>query len=77
MIIRICRKEASKRLNINNTVQAERSAVTDSQHIGCVSERRDLAYVPIADNHKLLMGVQPLIWQLIPFLYISLHSGGG
>ena len=51
MIIRICRKEASKRLNINNTVKkvqwtfdreaenlAERSAVTDSQHIGCVSE---------------------------------------
>ena len=51
MIIRICRKEASKRLNINNTVQAERSAVTDSQHIRCVSERRDLAYVPIADNN--------------------------
>jgi len=51
MIIRICRKEASKRLNINNTVKkvqwtfdseaenlAERSAVTDSQHIRCVSE---------------------------------------
>jgi hypothetical protein len=51
MIIRICRKEASKGLNINNTVKkvqwtfdseaenlAERSAVTDSQHIGCVSE---------------------------------------
>jgi hypothetical protein len=51
MIIRICRKEASKILNINNTVKkvqwtfdseaenlAERSAVTDSQHIGCVSE---------------------------------------
>ena len=51
MIIRICRKEASERLNINNTVKkvqwtfdseaenlAERSAVTDSQHIGCVSE---------------------------------------
>ena len=53
MIIRICRKEASKRLNNNNTVQAERSAVTDSQHIGCVSERRDLAYVPIADNHYI------------------------
>ena len=52
MIIRICRKEASERLNINNTVQAERSAVTDSQHLGCVSERRDLAYVPIADNHN-------------------------
>jgi len=52
MIIRICRKEASKRLNINNTVQAERSAVTDSQHIECVSERRDLAYVPLADNHS-------------------------
>ena len=51
MIIRICRKEASERLNNNNTVQAERSAVTDSQHLGCVSERRDLAYVPIADNH--------------------------
>jgi len=63
MIIRICRKEASKRLNINNTVKkvlwtfdreaenfAERSAVPDSHHIGCVSERRDLAYVPIADN---------------------------
>ena len=55
MIIRICRKEASKRLNINNTVQAERSAVTDSQHLGCVSERRDLAYVPIADNHIPVM----------------------
>ena len=51
MIIRICRKEASKRLNINNTVKkvqwtfdseaenlAERSAVTDNQHLGCVSE---------------------------------------
>ena len=57
MIIRICRKEASKRLNINNTVQAERSAVTDSQHIGCVSERRDLAYVPIADNHSLYLDI--------------------
>ena len=51
MIIRICRKEASERLNLNNPIQAQRSAVTDSQHLGCVSERRDLAYVPIADNH--------------------------
>jgi hypothetical protein len=51
MIIRICRKEALKRLNINNSVKkvlwtfdseaenlAERSAVTASQHIDCVSE---------------------------------------
>ena len=60
MIIRICRKEASKRLNINNTVQAERSAVTDSQHLGCVSERRDLAYVPIADNHIIFALVQSM-----------------
>ena len=51
MIIHIFRKEASKRLNINNTVKkvqwtfdseaenlAERSALTDSQHFRCVSE---------------------------------------
>ena len=44
-------KQASERLNLNNTVQAKRSAVTDNQPIACVSERRDLAYVPIADNH--------------------------
>ena len=47
------RKEASERLNLNNTVQAKRSAVTDNQHTACVSERRDLSYVPIADNPNL------------------------
>ena len=47
------RKEASERLNLNNTVQAKRSAVTDNQHTARVSERRDLAYVPIADNPNL------------------------
>ena len=46
-------KEASERLNLNNTVQAKRSAVTDNQHTACVSERRDLSYVRIADNPNL------------------------
>ena len=49
--IRICNKEASERLNLNNTVQAKRSAVTENQHLTCVSKRRDFAYVPNADNH--------------------------
>ena len=44
-------KQASERLNLNNTVQAKRSAVTDKRRSISVSERRDLAYVPIADNH--------------------------
>ena len=35
-------KKASERLNLNNTVQAERSAVTDSQHLAGVSKRRDI-----------------------------------
>ena len=48
---REARKEASERLNLNNTVQAKRSAVADNQRLACVSERRDIAYVPIADNH--------------------------
>ena len=47
------RKEASERHNLNNTVQAKRSAVTDNQHTACVSERRDLAYVPTAENPNL------------------------
>ena len=47
MIILICHKEASERLNLSNTVQAKRSAVTDEQPVACVSERRDIAYVPI------------------------------
>ena len=50
MIIHICHKEASERLNLNNTVQAKRSAVTDNQHLVCILERCDLAYVPIADK---------------------------
>lgn len=50
MIIHICHKEASVMLNLNNTVQAKRSAVTDNQHLVCISERRDLSYVPIADK---------------------------
>ena len=51
MNMRICHKEASERLNLNDTVQAKRSAVTENQHLTCVSGRRDLAYVPNADNH--------------------------
>jgi len=47
---RICHKDASERLIFNNTVQAKRSAVIDNQLFACVSERYDLAYVPIADN---------------------------
>jgi hypothetical protein len=56
--------EASERLNNYSTVKkvqwtfdseaenlAKRSAVTDNQHLACVSVRRDLAYVPIADKH--------------------------
>ena len=50
MIIRICRREASERLNLNNTVQAKRSAVNDNRHLVCVSERRDIAYMPIAET---------------------------
>ena len=52
-------KEASERLNLNNTVQAKRSAVTDNQHLACVSERRDLAYVPSADNHLIFRPDRP------------------
>jgi len=53
MIIRICHKEVSERLNYNNTVKkvqwtfdseaenlTKRSAVTDNQHLTCVSEWR-------------------------------------
>ena len=49
MIIRTCRREASERLNLNNTVQAKRSAVNDNRRLVCVSERRDIAYMPIAE----------------------------
>ena len=49
MIIRICHKKASERLNLNNTVQAKRSAVNDNRHLVCVSERRDIVYMPIAE----------------------------
>ena len=55
MIILICHKEASERLNLSNTVQAKRSAVTDSQHLVSVSERRDISYVPIADVHYTVL----------------------
>ena len=55
-------KEASERLNLNNTVQAKRSAVTDNQHLACVSERRDLAYLPIADNHLLFRPFGRAAW---------------
>ncbi len=54
MIVRICRKEASERLNLNNTVQAKRSAVIDNQHLVCVSERRDIVYLPIANKHYII-----------------------
>ena len=37
MIIRICHKEAS---------------ASDTRLVACISERCDLVYVPIADNHK-------------------------
>ena len=40
--LRLWLKKASERLNLNNTVQAKRSAVTDSQHLAGVSERRDI-----------------------------------
>ena len=49
MIIRTCHLEASERLNLNNTVQAKRSAVNDNRHLVCVSERRDIVYTPIAE----------------------------
>ena len=49
------RKEASERLNLSNTVQAKRSAVTDNQHLVSVSERRDISYVPIADVHYTVL----------------------
>jgi len=65
MIIRICHKEASARLGFNSTVKKvqwtfdseaekleQRSAVSDNQLVACISERCDLVYVPIADNHK-------------------------
>jgi len=51
MIIRISHKEASERLNLNNTVQAKRSAVTENLHTTGVSERRDIVRIPIADSH--------------------------
>ena len=57
MIIHIFRKEASKRLNINNTVKkvqwtfdseaenlAQRSAVLENQSSDCVSGRRDFIF---------------------------------
>ena len=66
MIIRICHKEASARPSFNNTVKkvqwtfdskaenlAKRSAVSDTRLVACISERCDLVYVPIADNHKV------------------------
>ena len=43
MIIGICLKEASGRLNYNNTLQVKHCAVTDNQHLACVLERRNLA----------------------------------
>ena len=46
----ICHIEASERLNLNNTVQAKRSAVNDNRHLVCVSERRDIVYMSIAEN---------------------------
>ena len=51
MIIRTCHYEAPVRLNLNNTVQAKRSAVNDNQHTACVSERRDIVYMSICGNH--------------------------
>ena len=53
MIIHICCKVASKRLNLNNTVQAERSAVTDNQRTVNISERRDNVQMSTADNSFL------------------------
>ena len=50
MLSRICRKVASERLNLNNTVQAERSAVTDNQYAVSVSERRDIVQMSVVDN---------------------------
>ena len=41
MIIRICHKRASERLNLNNPRQTECSLGIDSQSHPCVSERRD------------------------------------
>jgi len=53
MIIRSYRQKASERLNFNNTAQAKRSAVVENPHTTCVSERRDIAHMPIADSHIL------------------------
>jgi len=44
--------KASERLNLNNTVQAKRSAVVENLHTASVSERRDIVHTPIADNHQ-------------------------
>ena len=49
MIIRTWHYEASERLNLNNTVQAKRSAVNDNRHLVCVSERRNIVYMSIVE----------------------------
>ena len=49
MIIRTWHYEASERLNLKNTVQTKRSAVNDNRHLVCVSERRDIVYMSIAE----------------------------
>ena len=53
MLSRICCKVASERLNLNNTVQAERSVVADNQYAVSVSERRDNVQMSTADNSFL------------------------
>lgn len=71
MIIRICRKEASEWHNLNNTVQAECSAVTDNQYAVSVSERRDIVQMSVVDNSffKLLSTPQAKVSNTIVNFY--------
>ena len=79
MIVRICRKVASKRLNLNNTVQAERSAVTDNQRTVSVSERRDIVQMSVVDNSffKLLSTPQAKVSNTIANFYGKIECSIG
>ena len=43
--------QASKRLNLNNTVQVKRSVVIDNKHTICVSKRCNLLLPPNKTKH--------------------------
>ena len=79
MIIRICCKVASERLNLNNTVQAERSAVTDNQCAVSVSERRDNVQMSVVDNSffKLLSTPQAKVSNTIVNFYGKIECAIG